>query len=481
MPAPFFYRSTAVVTLAALMAAGISGCRNDSASTLAATDATLPLAVGEAQSVALAPAPEALPPAPVVRYVPVAQADRSYQYIDDAYEVNDAFGDAPPDYSFDYGGARPWVWQAADAWRVVEPAPDGERYYYYRAGSDEPYLVRDASYSYAYSEGRLVNVYDSRGYALDRIAAERRADWAGRYLVRARALRAAAARDHREQVIAANWAQRQARIEHDRAQWARDQEQTGAWRAYHARYGADQARRLAPEKQRRHQDALAYQTWRDHGYAGAPPQVVARQAPQHNWQFWKQKQEARQVAQTDQDRTRARQQQIRDQQARQQQVRQQQARQEQARQDQVRQNQMRQAHDNRVHDNQVRAQAQAQARAQAQATAQAHPQSRADARHDAQIRQTQQNKAQAAARADQKRRTDIAQAQKAQAAQLQSRSDHRAAAKAHAKPAVKVKPQAKAKPKPQVQARAQVGADARHKAHNRRHDDNRRAPSLAGN
>lgn len=466
------YRSSAVIALAAMLAVG--GCRPDTSSQ-AVNDQALPLAIGDAQPIAYAPSVEALPAAPTVRYVPVAQPQQAYQYIDDAYEVNDAFGDAPPDYSFDYGDTRPWVWQAADAWRVVEPAPDGERYYYYRAGSDEPYLVRDASYSYAYYEGRLVNVYDRRGYVLDRVDAERRADWAGRYLARARALRAAAARDHREQVIAANWAQRQARIERDNAQWARDQEQTGAWRAYHAHYGTDQARRLAPEKQRRRQDALAYQTWHDHGYAGPPPQVVARQTAQRNWPFWKQKQEARQQAQADQDRMRARQQQIRDQQASQQQARQQQARQEQLRQDQVRQNQMRKAHDNRVHDNQVRA----QARAQAQATAQARLQSRADARHDAQIRQSQQNKAQAAAHADQKRRTAIAHAQKAQAAQLQSRADHRAAAKAHARP--QVKPQAHAKPKPQVQARAQVGADTRHKVHGRHHDNDRRAPSLAGN
>ncbi|MBW8880320.1 MAG: hypothetical protein JF615_02525, partial [Asticcacaulis sp.] len=162
------YRSSAIVVIAAALALG--GCRTDTSS-LAATDAALPLATGDPQPFISAPPVEQLPAAPAVRYVPVAQPQQAYEYIDDAYAVNDAFDDAPPDYGFDYQGVMPWVWTAANAMRLVEPYDGGERYYYYRTGSDAPYLIRDDSYAYAYSDGRLVSVYDNRGYMLDRIEA----------------------------------------------------------------------------------------------------------------------------------------------------------------------------------------------------------------------------------------------------------------------------------------------------------------------
>src|SRR6202012_4676746 len=117
-----------------------------------------------AQNVPLtnAPAADALPaatPAPVVR---VADAQASYAYPDRAYEMSDTFGDAPPDYVYDYGGdVRPWVWVSDDgAERVAEAVPGGERYYYYEAGAGEPFYVQDPDYGYGFQGGQLVVIFD---------------------------------------------------------------------------------------------------------------------------------------------------------------------------------------------------------------------------------------------------------------------------------------------------------------------------------
>ena len=70
--------------------------------------------------------PPALPPAPRARVGRLSNSGDTYAYADDADSSNDAFGDAPPDYGFDYGGTRPWVWRGQDqSERVVEPLPGG--------------------------------------------------------------------------------------------------------------------------------------------------------------------------------------------------------------------------------------------------------------------------------------------------------------------------------------------------------------------
>jgi len=197
------YQSAAALVVAAF---ALSACGPDGTTPTAATDQTaLPLATGDAQSIAPAPTVEALPVAPATKVVYVSEPEQSYEYVDDAYAMSDAIGDAPPDYGFDYEDSHPWAWRTAgDALRLYEATSEGDRYYYYRPGESDPYLVRDAGYSYAYSGGDLVTVYDDRGRALDRMEADRRAEYAGRYLARARALERAQAQDRRQQVIAAN-------------------------------------------------------------------------------------------------------------------------------------------------------------------------------------------------------------------------------------------------------------------------------------
>src|SRR6185437_1431919 len=100
--------------------------------------AALPLAEGAPPPAALAPPATSLPAAPPVKVVHTAPQER-YRYISRAYALGQAFADSPPDYTVPYEGERPWIWRSASGdYRVIEPTPDGQRVYYYDAGSDQP-------------------------------------------------------------------------------------------------------------------------------------------------------------------------------------------------------------------------------------------------------------------------------------------------------------------------------------------------------
>ncbi len=91
-----------------------------------------------------------MPPAPAASVGRLANASDRYAFADRAYAMTSAFGDAPPDYTFNYGnGQRPWVWRGDDqSMRVAEALPGGGyRYYYYEPRSRTPCLVRDPDYS----------------------------------------------------------------------------------------------------------------------------------------------------------------------------------------------------------------------------------------------------------------------------------------------------------------------------------------------
>jgi hypothetical protein len=181
-----------------------------------------------------APAPAAMAPAPPAPIAYVQAPRQRYRYVDRAAAMNGAFADSPPDYTVDYDGSRPWIWRARDgSRRVVEHTEDGDRYYYYDPGSDEPYLVRGPDYTYGYDQGRLAVVYDSQGRALDDAEAEARAERAGEYLARARQLYYAADHQRHEAATAAAWqAQRDAQFAQER-QWEADQQNQADWRAWH--------------------------------------------------------------------------------------------------------------------------------------------------------------------------------------------------------------------------------------------------------
>ncbi|MET2736261.1 hypothetical protein ABXT16_12425, partial [Staphylococcus epidermidis] len=85
-----------------------------------------------------------------VRYATLADPRDAYAYADQAYAMSSAFADAPPDYALDDDGVRPLVWRSHDDdYQVAEPTPYGYRYYYYRSGRAEPFMVRDPDYAYS--------------------------------------------------------------------------------------------------------------------------------------------------------------------------------------------------------------------------------------------------------------------------------------------------------------------------------------------
>jgi hypothetical protein len=196
-----------------------------------AADAT-PVAAPTPAENAPAPAGSALPSAPPAR-VAWAPPARRYHYLDEAYQESQAYADAPPDYAFDYDDNAPEAWGGGDGIvRVGERVPGGWRYYYYRPGSDQPYLVRDPDYAYGYDGGVLTVVYDSRGRALDEAVAQRQADLAGRYYARAQALRRAATANQRHEVGEQVWRDQRAEQDRQRQVWTQARQSDPDWRSY---------------------------------------------------------------------------------------------------------------------------------------------------------------------------------------------------------------------------------------------------------
>ena len=262
------------VLVACLAAGALASCnQNSQAQSAPAPAAALPLEMTATAPIS-APAPPIsdLPQGPPIQVGQLSDPDDTYAYADEAYAENDAFADAPPDYGFDYGGTRPWVWRGDDqSERVVEPLPDGgDRYYYYQPGAQYPYLVRDPEYSYGYDSGVLVVIYDSHGRALPRDQYRERADAAGRILARADALYAASQQQQHQAVVAANWEARQDRIEADNSAWAHAQANQSGWAAYHAAHAQQEQAQLDQERFRREAEAARF------AQATNQPQVAQR-------------------------------------------------------------------------------------------------------------------------------------------------------------------------------------------------------------
>ena len=249
--------------VAALLAAStLAACGQNGANTQTAQvqdqPPPLPLTTTETAPAAAAPTGTALPSAPAVRVASVASARDRYAYADRAYQTARVLGDAPPDYAFDYQGTRPWVWRSNRSTRVIERTPQGQRYYYYDAGQASPYLVQDGGYSYGYSNGQLVVVYDSQGRPLDPALIQERADLAGRYLYRAQQLYNAALTSQRRAVAAQRWQERRAQIDAQRNQWEQQQQQQDDWRAYHDDHAAQEQAYWQDEQHRRAVESQQY-------------------------------------------------------------------------------------------------------------------------------------------------------------------------------------------------------------------------------
>ena len=181
----------------------------------------------------LAPEPEDLPPAPPAPLATAAQtASSGDRYWSEASQVDDRYDEAPPEYGYDYEGGEPQAWtEGGRILRVLERLSNGgERWYYYRDGADEPYFIRDPDYGYGYDRGRLVVVYDRQGRSLDRALFQDRQAYAGRYLARSNALRAAAATAEKRKVKLQAW-----RRAEDRADAARQKAAAAALKDERAR------------------------------------------------------------------------------------------------------------------------------------------------------------------------------------------------------------------------------------------------------
>lgn len=237
--------------LAVALAAGLCLAACDRNSSTASNEGIAP-AVGPLPEQTLAPLPPAQ--APAIR--PVAQAVDRYGPLEHAYYMRDTLGDLPPDYAFDYDGERPWAWRGTNRDQLLaEPADDGWREYYYRPGAVDPYLVRDRGYAYGFEGGQLLAVYDSSGRLLSDADMRRRADVAGRYLSRARALQHASLERQRADVAADQWAGRQAQFASQRDAWTQARTREPEWRAYQDAHRVQEQTYWRPEQDRRQAEA----------------------------------------------------------------------------------------------------------------------------------------------------------------------------------------------------------------------------------
>jgi hypothetical protein len=252
---------------------------NVDAATLPPLPASLPLSAAPVSGpIAVAPALAELPRARPLDYGFVPDG-RDYAWIDRADMLFDTIGDAPPDYGFDYDGTEPWAWETADGYAILsEPVFDGYRTYYYEPGAADPFLVRDADYSYGYGEGRLVAVYRG-GRLLGRAEAIRRAEAAARYFDRARVLRNADRAVDRRPVAALRWARQRPAFDTARAAWTNAREREPAWRDWRARQPDGPGRqRLQAEQQVRAVAAQRFAAWQGGGFRGPVPRLASAEA-----------------------------------------------------------------------------------------------------------------------------------------------------------------------------------------------------------
>ena len=225
-----------------------------------------------ANTAALTPVPttaaSALPPAPPsmaeLAYAPrmedlrerrslrfaYAGAERRYAYLDDAYWIDDVYGEAPPDYAFDYDDTGPVVWLDGDYVVCIgEPVDDGVRFYYYEPGEEWPFFVQDPDYGYGFDNGVLSAVYDGAGRPLAPDIARSRLRFASRYFARGQALQMAAREGDRRQVSLAAWQTDARAFAARRSAWDGTLAHNQAWQLYHADHRPQESTRWGPQRE----------------------------------------------------------------------------------------------------------------------------------------------------------------------------------------------------------------------------------------
>ena len=231
---------------------------------------------------------------PVRAAVPV-WGDRTgfddYDWIDRADAISEAIGEAPPDMSFVFEQGEPWAWTLEDgSVLVVEELQDGPHGYYFEAGSDTPFLVRDPAMSFGFIDGAVAVVYGGDGQAMGRdegrgwLAAAMRGYERGRRLKRALALR-----DRQRDVSVNAWFDMSYLLFDWQDDWDFGLRRNPLWRRHHdGPRGAEYRRRREHERQRREVLRGVFERWGQGGYHGkAPgrftPPKPGTQPPPHRW------------------------------------------------------------------------------------------------------------------------------------------------------------------------------------------------------
>jgi hypothetical protein len=215
-----------------------------------------------------------------VAYAPSAAPD-DYQYLGMAAGLTGMLGEAPPDYGFDYGGVRPWVWQTADHYyRYAEPVSGGYRYYYYQPNAARPFLISDPHYSYGYRDGQLVTIYDRSGRLIDARRAARERQAAQNYYARAAELYQAAHRERRYGVAASLWQQHRDEVAREQRQWDDARRQRQAWQQWDARNDRNLQRDWASEAVVRRHAETSFAGWQKADFRTPAPRFYSDQQRQ---------------------------------------------------------------------------------------------------------------------------------------------------------------------------------------------------------
>jgi hypothetical protein len=271
---------------ALLLGSALGGCNGTGGPDAAPSDSgsadadaapvTLPLSTTGPTTQMTAPPVTALPAGQAVGLRRLANRQQGYGWLDQANYQEDAVEDAPPDYSFDQGGVQPWTWATGDGGRVIsEPVAGGYRTYFYADGSQQPYLVRDPSYSYAYDNGALVAVFTLAGVLSDPVAGSAQAMYGARYFDRGRGLWHEANSGPHLPVNAYAWSDRRADLAAQRVSWQAHVADNPDWSAWNGAHAAAERSRWDDVRAQHQAAAQQFGTWQQQKFQGPPPQLYA--------------------------------------------------------------------------------------------------------------------------------------------------------------------------------------------------------------
>lgn len=287
-------RAPALWTAGLLLTSALGACNGGgapaptgSADALAAPVA-LPLSTTTPATLTQAPPVTALPVGQPLRMARLGDRREGYRYLDRGLYQEDAVEDAPPDYSFEDGGVRPWTWGTGDGARVIsEPVAGGYRTYYYDAGSDRPYLVRDPNYAYAYDNGALVAAFTVAGVQIDLTDGSDVAQYGGRYFSRGHALWGRATSGQHLAVNAYAWSDRRADLAAQRVTWQRHIADNPDWSAWNSAHQSEEQAPWVDVRVQHQQAAQQFGAWQQQRFQGSPPQLYSADsapppAPEHH-------------------------------------------------------------------------------------------------------------------------------------------------------------------------------------------------------